>query len=66
MNGLVGRFAQFKYINNEVSVAYLKFNDDSAGLVVMQLDVMAPQQHWVPIRKQEAFFGPIKNQQTIH
>ena len=35
MNGLVGMVAQLKYINNKVSVAYVKFNDDNAGLVAM-------------------------------
>ena len=57
MNGLVGTVVQFKYINNKVSVAYVKFNDDNAGLVAVLLDVMARQQHWTPIKKREALFG---------
>ena len=32
VNGLVGRVTQFKYSNNVVSVAYVKFNNDIAGL----------------------------------
>ena len=35
----------FKYINNEVTVVYVKFSDGNAGLVAMQLSVMAVQQH---------------------
>ena len=32
VNGLVGRVTQFKCSNNVVSVAYVKFNNDIAGL----------------------------------
>ena len=37
VNSLVGRITDFKYLNNAVSVMYVKFNDDSAGLVARQL-----------------------------
>ena len=42
---------------------YVKFNDDSAGLVVRQLDVTAGQHHWVIIRKRKALFGLRKKRQ---
>ena len=38
-NCLVGRVTEFKQLNNAVSVAYVKFNDDSAGLVARHLDL---------------------------
>ena len=31
VNGLVGTVKQIKYKNNEVSVVYVKFNDNTAG-----------------------------------
>ena len=31
VNGLVGTVKQIKYKNNEVSVVYVKFNDNNAG-----------------------------------
>ena len=31
VNGLVGTIKQIKYKNNEVSVVYVKFNDNTAG-----------------------------------
>ena len=31
----------------------MKFNDANAGLMTMQSDCLARQQHWVPIRKHE-------------
>ena len=31
VNGLVGTVKQIKYKNNEVSVVYVKFNDNHAG-----------------------------------
>ena len=42
---------------------YVKFNDDSAGLVVRQLDVTAGQHHWVIIGKRRALFRPHKKRQ---
>ena len=35
-NGLVGTVKQIKYKNNEVSVVYVKFNDNNAGREAMQ------------------------------
>ena len=36
VNGLVGTFKQIKYKNNEVSVMYVKYNDNNAGREAMQ------------------------------
>ena len=33
VNGLVARVTEFKSLNSALSVLYVKFNDDSAGLV---------------------------------
>ena len=63
VNGLVGRFTQFKYSNNLLSVNYVKFNDGSEGLDAMRSNITALQYHWVPIRKREALFGLRKNRQ---
>ena len=60
-NVLVGRVAQFEYSNNVVSVFYVKFNDDSAGLEAMRSDVTAGQYQWVPIKKRQALFDLRKN-----
>ena len=42
---------------------YVKFNDDSAGLVVRQLDVTTGQHHWVIIRERKALFRLRKKRQ---
>ena len=60
VNGLVGKTMQFKVVN-EVTVIYVKFNDANTGLMTMQSDCLAHQQHWVPIRKYEVSFGLKKN-----
>ena len=52
---------QFKYSNNVVSVVYVKFNDDCAGLESMRSYVTARKYHWVPIKKREPLFGLLKN-----
>ena len=39
----------------------MKFNDANAGLMIMQSDCLAHQQHWVPIRKHEVLLGLKKN-----
>ena len=62
-NGLVGSVTQFKYPKNVVSVVYVKFNDESAGLEAMRSDVTARQYQWVPIKRREALFGLCKNRQ---
>ena len=36
VNGLVWTFKQIKYKNNEVSVMYVKYNDNNAGREAMQ------------------------------
>ena len=41
VNGLVGTVKQIKYENNEVSVVYVKFNNNNAGREAMQSDVTA-------------------------
>ena len=41
VNGLAGTVKQMKYKNNEVSVVYVKFNDNNAGRQVMQSAVTA-------------------------
>ena len=51
VNGLVGTVKQIKYKNNEVSVVYVKFNDNNAGRQKMRSDLTAQQHNWVPIRK---------------
>ena len=57
VNSLVGKVMQFKVVNNEVTVIYVKFNDTIAGLMTMQSDYLACQQHWVPITKHDVSFG---------
>ena len=49
MNGLAGSVTEFKYLNNAISVAYVKLNNNIAGLVGRQLDETARQHHWVPL-----------------
>ena len=43
VNGLVGTVKQIKYKNNEVSVVYMKFNNNNAEREAMQSDVTARQ-----------------------
>ena len=61
--GLAGTFKQIKYKNNEVSVVYVKFNDNNAGREAMQSDVTAQQHNWVPIKKHQALLGLLKDKQ---
>ena len=51
VKGLVGTVKQIKYENNEVSVVYVKFNDNNAGREPMYSDVTAQQHNWVPVKK---------------
>ena len=60
VNGLVGTVKQIKYKNNEVSVVYVKFNDNNAGGEAMQSHVTALQHNRVPIKKHQALFGLCK------
>ena len=57
VNGWVGTVKQIKNKNNEVSVVYVKFNDNNAGREAMKSDVTARQHNWVPINKHQALFG---------
>ena len=41
VNDLVGTVKQIKYKINEVSVVYVKFNDNNAGRETMQSDATA-------------------------
>ena len=63
VNGLVGTVKQIKYKNNEVSVVYMKFNNNNAEREAMQSDVTARQHNWVLIKKHQALFGLRKNKQ---
>ena len=63
VNGLVGTVKQIKYKNNEVSVVYVKFNDNNAGREAMQSDLTAQQHNWVPIMKYQALLGFHKSKQ---
>ena len=60
VNGLVGKVMQFKVVN-EVTVIYVKFTNANSGLMTMQSDCLAHQQHWVPIRKHDVLLGLKKN-----
>ena len=59
VNGLVGKVMSIAHEHGTVKIIYVKFNDKNAGLVTMRCDIVAQQQHWVPIQKYEASF-PIK------
>ena len=63
VNGLVGTVKQIKYKNDEVSVVYVKFNDNNPGREAIQSDVTAHQHNWIPIKKHQALFGLCKNKQ---
>ena len=58
-----GRSISRNVAHLNISVVYVKFNDDSAGLEAIRSDVTAQQYHWVPIKKGEALFGLRKNRQ---
>ena len=49
-----------RYVNDEVKVIYVKFNDQKAGQQTIQSDIFTRQRNWVPIQKYETTF-PIKN-----
>ena len=57
VNGLVVKVMQLKVVNNEVTVIYMKCNDANAGLMIIQSDCLARQQHLIPMRKHEVSFG---------
>ena len=59
VNGLVGKVIYLRYVNDEVKVTYVKFNDQNAGQLAVQADISARQRNWVPIQKYKTTF-PIK------
>ena len=61
VNGLVGKVMYLRYVNNEVKVIHVKFNDQNAGQQAIQSDIFARQQSWVPIQKYETTFLIKKN-----
>ena len=61
INGLVGKVIRIGHKRNTVKVIYVKFDDQNASLATMQSDIIAWQQHLVPIRKCELSF-PIKKE----
>ena len=56
---MVGKVMGIAHEHRTVKIIYVKFNDENAGLVTMRCDIIAQQQHWIPIQKHEASF-PIK------
>ena len=48
-----------RYVNDEVEVIYVKFNNENAGQQAIQSDIFARQRNWLPIQKYETTF-PIK------
>ena len=65
VNGLVGTVKQIKQKNNEVSVVYVKFNDNNAGREAKQSDVTVRLHNWVPIKKDQALLGLCKRKTVI-
>ena len=61
VNGLVGRAMYLRYVNDEVKVIYMKFNDQNAGQQAIQPDIFARQRNWVLIQKYETTFLIKKN-----
>ena len=49
VNGLVVKVIYLRYVNDEVLVIYVKFNDQNAGQQAIQSDIFARQRNWVPI-----------------
>ena len=65
VNGLVPKVMYLSYVNDEVLVIYVKFNDQNAGQQVIQSDVFARQRNWVPIQKYGTTF-PVKKNNYRH
>ena len=61
VNGLVVKVIYLRYVNDEVLVIYVKFNNQNAGQQAIQSDVFARQRNWVPIQKYGATFPVKKN-----
>ena len=45
-----------RYVNDEVEVIYVKFNNQNAGQQAIQSDIFARQRNWLPIQKYETTF----------
>ena len=58
-NGLVDKVMYLRYVNDEVKVIYVKFNDQNSGQQAIQSDIFARQRNWLPMQKYETTF-PIK------
>ena len=65
VNGLVGKVTYLRYVNDEVKVIYMKFNDQNTVQQAIQSDIFARQRNWVPIQKYETTF-PIKKINYSH
>ena len=65
VNGLVSKVMYLIYVNDEVKVIYVKFNDQNAGQQAIQPDIFARQRNRVPIQKYEMTF-PIKRINYSH
>ena len=51
VTGLVGKVMRIRHLRNTVKVIYVKYDDQNAGLATIQSDIIAWQQHLVPILK---------------
>ena len=49
VNGLVGKVMYLRYVNDEVKVINVKFNDHNAGQQAIQSDIFARQRKSVPV-----------------
>ena len=56
INRLVGKIASIGDENGAVKVIHVKFNDQNAGLLTMWSNIIARQNHWLPIEKCEVSF----------
>ena len=56
VNDSVGKVMYLRYVNDEVKVIYVKFNDKNAGQQAIQCDMFARQRNWVSIQKYETIF----------
>ena len=55
-NDSVGKVMYLRYVNDEVKVIYVKFNDKNARQQAIQCDMFARQRNWVSIQKYETIF----------
>ena len=47
---------QYKYKNNRITVIYVKFDDERAGLKAINTDALSREKGWVPIERTETSF----------